>query len=303
MNVGLRHLNAFVAVSDLGSFSAAANRLCVVPSALTVIIKQLESECGLELFERSTRKVRLTDAGKLLLPKARSLIADFSSAFDGVGAYASLAKGLVTIAAFASVIAAYLPRPMRSFRDDYPGIDISIRDEGADEIVRLVHENVADIGVTSLPAGPVSDLACHLCCTDTFGILCRADHPLARRRDRPAWSDLAGHPFIRLSAGTGIQSLLSTEFESIVRPPPSNLEVSSITALQALVAAGFGISVLPRLATLPYKSEDLRFLLPREPTISRKIYIINRKGRTLPPAAARFLEYLRRPQSAPDASA
>ncbi len=294
MSIGLRHLRAFVAVADLGSFTAAANRLCVVPSALTTTIQQLESACGLQLLERSTRKVRLTPIGRAFLPTARNLIADFALALDDLGAYAQLEKGHVTLAAFASVISDYLPTPLRSFRDAHPGVTVSIREDGEDGILQLVRDSAADIGITSLPPGRVDDLACLPCCSDAFGVLCRVDHPLARQKRAVRWKDLAGHPFIRLSPGTGIHALLTFKFASVVHLPPSNLEVSSITALQALVAAGFGISVLPRLATRPHRNTDLAFLQPAGPVITREIQIVHRKDRPLSPAAGRFLEILRR---------
>ncbi len=293
MNIGLRHLRAFVAVADLGTFTGAACSLHVVPSALTTTIQQLERECKLELLERSTRKVSLTAAGKAFLPKARRLLEDFAFTLDELGSYALLEKGQVTIAAFASVISGYLPVPLRAFRNAYPGVSVSIHEEGTQEILQRVRDNTADIGITSLPLGQTDDLTCLPCGSDTFGILCRSDHPLARQSKPVRWKDLAAYPYISLSAGTGIHALLAQKLASLVELPPSNLEVSSITGLQALVTAGFGISVLPRLATLPHNNRELVFLQPAGPAITREIYIVHRKGRSLSPAASRFLEGLR----------
>ena len=293
MNIGLRHLRAFVAVADKGSFTAAANHLHVVPSALTTTIQQLENGCGLKLLERSTRKLRLTPAGKAFLPKARSLIEDFTQALEDLGSQVQLEKGHVTVAAFASVISGYLPIPLRAFRGSHPAVTLSILEQGADDILQSVRDGIADIGITNLPLAPVDDLTCLPCCSDAFGILCRVDHPLTRLKRSVRWKDLADHPYIGLTSGTGIHALL-TKFAARIQPPPSGLNVSSITALQTLVAEGFGISVLPRLATLPHKNSDLVFLQPAGPVITRDIYIVYRRDRHLSPAPARFLEILRR---------
>lgn len=298
MNINLRHIKAFVVIIETGSFSAAAEKLCVVPSALTSTIHQLEQECGLKLLERTTRKIELTDMGKIFLPVARNLVKEFASALNDIQAYTTLSTGKVSIAAFASVISESLPQHLKEYRSKYPGIHISIRDEGADQILNLVREKKVDIGITSLKQDCEEDLQTIKYCSDLFGILCRTDHPLLSKKSTVSWSDIKPYPYIRLSKDTGINSLLSSELDRIIMPPASTLEVSSITALQALIAAGFGISVLPRLAASTHKNPLLAFIEPKGATVSRTIYIVYQKNRNLSPAALMFIEMLK----APDAS-
>src|SRR5512132_793945 len=115
MNVTLRQLRAFVNVAQFGVFTAAAERLHVTQSALSVMIRGLETELGLRLFDRTTRMVELTDAGREFYPIAEKTLEDLSSAVAHSRELADIKRGRVTIAATTLISSILLPRAVARF--------------------------------------------------------------------------------------------------------------------------------------------------------------------------------------------
>ncbi len=148
MNITLRQLQAFVAVAELGGFTAAAERLHVTQSALSVMIRGLEGELGLRLFDRTTRTVALTDAGRELYPLAEKTLEDLSSAVAHSRELADVRRGRVTIAATTLVSSMLLPRAIARFGDAYPGIRVALRDGASPaQIAAMVAGSQVDIGI------------------------------------------------------------------------------------------------------------------------------------------------------------
>ncbi|KAF1019323.1 MAG: HTH-type transcriptional regulator CynR [Paracidovorax wautersii] len=126
MRQGLRHIRAFLAVAQLGSFTRAAQALHVSQPALTVQIRQLEDELKVRLFDRDHHRVALTPAGQSLRAPLERVLADFDDAIAMGRDLAGLARGTLTIAALPSIAADWLPELVRQFRAAHPGVDIRI---------------------------------------------------------------------------------------------------------------------------------------------------------------------------------
>lgn len=206
-SISLRHMRAFVAIADHGSFSAAASVLGLTPPALTSTIRQFEELTGAALFDRTTRQVSLTETGERFLPVARRLIGDFEEALDDLDALSKGGGGTIRIAAAPSVLTRILPAVISRFLATYPDTRLRLDERNAGEVHEAVANNEADFGIAgdwqSLP-----DIVFNPLFSDRFGVLCRSDHPFARQAE-VAWSQLADHPFVGLGPESGTRAMMA----------------------------------------------------------------------------------------------
>ena len=289
MNVTLKHLQAFVAVAREGSFTRAAQRLALSQPALTIQINQFEEELGVRLFDRTTRRVMLTDNGADFLPTAQRLIADVESALAEVRDVAARRRGRVGLATLPSIAMKAMPGVVAAFRADYPGVSVHLHDANASGVQRMVRRHEVDFGLASMwEADP--DLLFEPVMSDPFGLVCRADHPLAGATGALAWTALDGYDILGLAPDTGIRPLI----ESVVDLPDSvrrpEVEVSNIATLEGMLDAGLGIAVLPEMAVPRRRNGDFVFRPLCDPPLSRDICLITRRGRSLSPSAQSLRE-------------
>ena len=276
-------------MAERSSFTEAARELHLTQSTLTTQIKQLESNIGLELFNRTTRSVTTTDAGYSFLPVAKQLLNDFQTAIDDVSAQAQVKQGEVKLASSPSMLSSVLPRIVRNFRDTNPNIRFSMREESAGNIEKSVLQGDVDFGLGGNHSNQ-ADLTYSPLLTDQYGIVSM------EAESNSDWSDLLAQKMIWLSSDTGIRSELEKLFAEH-RPSLSldeiELEVSSPSALAAMVSSGLGRSIIPALAASTPAFAQLNFTLLDKPKLMRTIYLIKRRGRTLSPASQRFIKNLR----------
>jgi DNA-binding transcriptional LysR family regulator len=284
MNVNLKQIRAFVAVAQLGSFTSAANLMRLSQPALTVIIRKLEDAVGVSLFDRTTRRVVLSDQGRDFLPIAERLLKDFELAIEDIRAVAEHRRGRVAISALFSVAVVLLPPPISAFAKAYPAISIRLRDDNSGAVRRSVRLNEVDFGFASMDEED-RELDFTPVLRDQMGIVARHDHPLMKRRRRLRWSDIEGYPFLGLGYETGVYSALQDvkNLPEAVRTP--QYEISSTATVEAIIESGLGLTVLPALAITGRKRSALEFRPVSEPTIVREVCLIKRRGRSLSPAA------------------
>jgi len=301
--IGLRHLRCFVAVAEAGSFAAAAARLHVAPSALSATIRRIETETGVALFDRTTRRVVLTRHGAEFLTEARHLLRGVTAALASLRAAGGLERGSVAVTASPSIVSRLLPAVVRSFHAAHPSVSVTLRDDGAEGIGRRVAEGSADFGIGSewdLGGAELGTLDYRKLFRDRFGIVCRPNDPIvpAAHRELP-WSALAGRDLVGLAADTGIQRLLARH-RGLKLPPEPALTVSNTLGQLAMVEAGLGLAVMPESAATLAGAERLRFIPLTRPVVWREICLITRQDRSLSPAARAFRDIaLRRLREAP----
>lgn len=293
-NISIRQLQAFTAVANNGSFTRAAERLHLTQSTLTAQIQQLEEQAGLKLFDRTTRRVMLTDEGTRFLPVAERLLSDFDAAITDLRSRAHLRQGHVNLAGAPSVVTRLLPCALPRFRERYPAISVHIRDESAGSLEQRVLNNEVDFAIAGNHSQQ-ADLDYEPLLLDRFGLIVPSDHPLAES-PQINWRDIPQDNLILLSRETGIRAQLErfATTGSLLRPLEGiQLEVTNPAALAALIARRLGVSLLPALAADTHSFAELRFIELTQPTLEREICIITRRGRALSPAAAALLQNLR----------
>jgi len=241
MNVTFRQLQAFAAVAATGGFTSAAQR--VTQSAVSVLIRELEAELGVRLFDRTTRKVEITDAGLDFRASAEQMIADMEHAIRQTRDLVDRKRGQITLAAPPLLATALLPRAISDFRRDFPGVRIVLVDVPTDQIVSRVKSGEADFGIGTF--APSEDgLTRASVAKDSLMLFCDRRHPLASRRT-PTWSELKGLPLVTLTRASGVRALIEYGYAKAGLPSNPTFEVFLITTALALVDAGLGISVLP----------------------------------------------------------
>ncbi|QET05643.1 MULTISPECIES: LysR family transcriptional regulator [Cupriavidus] len=289
MNISVRHLRAFVALATHRNFTRAAQACHLSQSAFSTLVQALEEQAGSRLFERTTRHVELSADGRRFEEVARRLLEDFEAAFADLRDHAERRKGRVAIAALPSLAAGDLPPLLAAFHARYPGIALELHDQLADGCIELVRRGQADFALAPAPAQD-ADLRIEPLVHDNFHLVCRADHPLARKR-RVAPQALAGLPFIQLSRTSSVRQHLDAALHPLRLS--GVMEVEHLATVAALVEAGLGISVVPALALFQFRREALAIRPMQMPQLVRDICLVRLKERGDSSAAAAMIEMLR----------
>jgi len=235
----LRH---FVAVAETGSLAAAGARLGRSPSAVSMMVKQLQDSLGAQLF-MGDRKSQLSPLGRFVLDQAKSEISHLEATNRAITKFAATGGGLIRVAAVPSVAGAVLPSALKTFGKDFPDVQIDLRDMDSSAVVRGVQDGMYDLGIATAPASALN-VQRDVFCEDPFGVICAADHPLAKVKAPLDWEQLDGHALI-----------MNPLAVTLAAPALQNrLKHATVTAhntlsLLALVQAGIGMTVLPRMVT------------------------------------------------------
>ena len=195
--------------------------------------------------------------------------------------------GRVDLACVPSVAVSILPRVLLEFRAKYPGVEIDVHDADSPTVVEAVETGKVGLGVASIRREQ-PDLRFEPLFKDALGIVCRADDPLAQRRGPISWDMLHERTLL----GNGISGLIdSTQFAKLISEAP--ITVYNVLSLLALIRAGVGITVLPRLS-LPASESDLAFVPLTDPLARRQVGLLSRTSEVASPAMEAFSRELRR---------
>jgi DNA-binding transcriptional LysR family regulator len=289
----LRHMRYFVCVAEEMHFGRAAQRLGISQPPLSQQIRALEEELGTPLFERTSRRVRLTEAGRLFLPEARAALAQVERAAEVArasqrGEIGRLRLGFTASGPFVPKIADAL----YAFRQERPHVELVIQELGRDMQIEAIDQDRLDIGIVRA-ADPLvlpSGLRSRCVYKEEMLLTLREDHALALRETAVAISDLADIPFVLYGAtgGAGFNENFFALCEEAGFRPRIAAEASSFATLLGLVAAGFGATVLARsLVRLHVESLVFRDITP---PVTSRLWMIHKDH--LPPAAAAFRDSL-----------
>src|SRR5262245_3137597 len=239
-------LEAFVAIADTGRFGRAADALHITQTALTRRLQNLEELLGVTLVERTTRSVALTRLGRDFLPQARRLLSDLSAALTEIRKTGKAERGDVTIACVPTVGVRFLPRVIQGYAAAHPQNRIHILDHASSGVADAVLRREAEFGI-NIGGARHPELAAASLVQDRFVLVCRDDHPLARRKGL-SWKDLSGHPLILAGEASGNRPLLDTALARGTIALQAHYEVQRSSTALGLVAAGVAAAVVPGLA-------------------------------------------------------
>ncbi|MDP9808039.1 DNA-binding transcriptional LysR family regulator [Rhizobium tibeticum] len=290
-NIGLRHLRAALTVMEEGSFSRAAQRLGVVPSALTETIRTLELECRTAIFDRKTRPVRATEAGEAFLEGARDLLDRFELSLTNLRQVGGLKRGRVAIGAAPSAVLSPLSDAIMKFRADHPGIDIIVHDDVAERLAGMVVNRTLDFALAGR-GFESAELDGRKISEDPFGLVCHRDHQLARSSRPIVLADINPEDVIALDGQAGIARMLADCPELPSRLTMGRIKTFSTIAQLTLISRNAGVALLPQQAAKVIQSDDIVFRAIADFRLIRSLYLLTRNRSSLPPAAERFVSYL-----------
>lgn len=276
MAIKIEMLRTFRAVVSHGSLSAAAQALGRTPSAVSMMLKQFEDHLGSPLFEGS-RKAQLTALGRAVDAEARREIDHFDRTLAAIHGLARADRGHVRLAVTPSLGQTLAPRALGRFLSAHPEVRVELRDMTTPEVHGALSDDRADIGLAS--AGPVPGCEGQVLLADAFGVVCRADHPLARDWDRLTWADLDGRDLIENGLCDQIRDPAFVHLRADAR-----LNAPNTASLLGLVREGLGITVLPRMV-MPEGDASLVFLPLVDTEARRDIWLLHQPVSTLTPAA------------------
>lgn len=244
----LRHLRYFIAVAEELHFGRAAERLGISQPPLSQQIQALEEEIGARLFERTNRRVELTDAGRLFLDESRQVLAQVDKAVllarrAHLGELGELKIGFTSSAPFTSTI----PSSIHAFRKAYPDVHLDLQEMSSRQVLKALLEESLQVGVIRPLALPDAVHWVELFREPLVAVL-RADHPLAAgSEDGLAIAALAEEPFVFFprSYGTGLYDQIIALTRQAGFSPRIAQEASEAMTIIGLVSAGLGVSILP----------------------------------------------------------
>ena len=289
MDISIKHLAAFLSVAEHGNFTRASVALAMSQPSLTAVIKQLEAAAGLQLFDRTTRRVLLTRAGESFLPKAQRVVSEFDKAITQLREVGARKNGCVRVASVPAFVVRVLPKVLKEFSREFPGIAVHIREENEAQVTLCVEKGEADFGFGSdFVSSP--ELVYKPLVHDPIGLLCRADHPLARGRRALTWKDLEGLPFVAFGPNTTVRRLIGT-----VEGLPKNVsepayEVGDVITMESLLEADLGVTAGFKLGAYRGRDRKLMFRPLVEPALGRTISLITHAERALSPAASALVD-------------
>lgn len=284
--LNLNLLKTFVLVAEEKNFRAAARRLHITHSAVSVQIKQLEQQIGAPLFLRTTRTVRLTpEGGELLLAASRAVFADLESALQKIRTASDARSGFISIACTPAVAAAYLVPAMSRYRSEYPHIKLNVREMRSMEIYQCLAEGAADFGIGTR----VDDEGFEFVPILEDPIIALVPRSLLpEQRSSIPMEKLVTLPILLHSSMTIMRRRLTQAFRDFGVQLKARHQGEHTSTLISLAEDGHGVAVIP-LSTVTSPREDLVQVLPIvSPTLTRPTAVITVAGKKLPPQAARL---------------
>ncbi len=288
----LRQLRYLVALAEEQHFTRAAEREHIAQPALSQQIRRLERELGLALVERTTRRVAMTDAGTLLVARARRILSDVEAARAEMQAVAGVQTGHLTIGAIHTMGPVDISLALAIFHQRHPGVELTVCEQSSEELAEGVRSDELDLAFLSVTERVESHgLALEQLVSEELVAVLPADHRLAGRR-RVRMAELAGERFISYRRGARLRELLFAAGAEAGFEPHVTLESNESQRIRRLVAHGLGVAILPRSDAESTGAETAAVTLV-EPALRRDITLAWRADRRHPPSAAEFLDLAR----------
>jgi DNA-binding transcriptional LysR family regulator len=294
----LRQLRYAVAVATHRHFTRAAASVPVAQPALSHQVKLLELELGAELFERSRKGARLTEAGEIFVLRARRALAEVDAAREEIAALKGLRRGRLVLGAMQALAGLDLPRLISAFHAEYPGIDVSLREDSTNDMFTMAARGEIDLAIAALdverPAGLDTIPLVH----EPVLMAIPAAHPLADHRP-VALRAFRHETFVFFKQGTGLRTITEQAAERAGFTPRVGFETGSLDRLVSLVSEGLGVALVPASTIRDLRPPGVA-VLPVSPAINRTVGAVWRTNHRHTPATSAFLALLREHASLAD---
>jgi DNA-binding transcriptional LysR family regulator len=291
--MNLHQLKIFLAVAKLRSFTNAAYELHLSQPDVSLHIRELEEEIGLNLFDRIGKRIYLTQAGTVLKEHANRIFAQLRETEQALAELTGLMRGSLLIGASTTPGMYLLPHALSDFRRRFPGINVQMKIANTEEIERLVRGMEADVGFTGGVLTPSKDLKVETYMEDELVLILPPKHPLVKKK-KILVSNLSETIFILREPGSATRQVFEQAVSSRKIQAKIGMELGGTEAIKQAVTEGLGISVVSKHAVV--RETKLGLLSMRRIhglPLFRPLFIVYHGQRLLPPAARAFLDLLR----------
>ncbi len=292
MRFDLTDLSLFRHIVEAGSITHGAARANLALGAASTRVRNMEEALGALLLTRGRQGVAPTQAGRTLLQHARAILAQAERLREDLGAYAGGLAGQVHILSNTNALTEFLPETLSSFLAEHPQVSIDLEERLSDEIVGLIAEGGADIGIV---AGTVdaSRLTTYPFRSDRFVLVVARNHPLAERNNI-SFAEVLDYDFVGLDRASALQRFLASKASRIGRPLRLRVQLRSFDAVCRLVERNVGVGIVPETTVrwaekaMAINSVDLN-----DPWAQRELTICVRNIDALAPYARQLVEHMR----------
>jgi len=285
--VDIQNLNAFIAVSDTGSFSRAAERLFITQPAVSKRISSLESELNTHLFDRIGKTVQLTEAGRALLPSAQRILAELEESKRAIGNLSDKVSGSLKIATSHHIGLHRLPPVLRAFTNSFPDVDLDIRFMDSEEACSAVLKGEVELAIATLPEHEWENLRNNIIWHDPLDIVISSQHPDANK-PKLSVNKLHKLPAILPAKNTFTRVLLENALGLNEQNLNIAMETNYLETIKMMVSIGLGWSVLP----VSMLSNDVTRMDIEGVEFERLLGVVTHQHRTLSNAANALLREL-----------
>jgi len=284
----LRHLRYFLSIMKLGSFTKAAEELSVTQPTLSHQIRQLEEELGCELLDRTSRNVRLTNAGEIFSNFARRSVKEVENGKAAIQEFRGLRVGSLAMGVVSAFINNIMPSVISRFQSEYPGINLKVLELPTGELGRQVSAGDLAFGFAYGPSS-TDQVIWEELFKERLCLIVSKRHEFSKYKS-VSFEEISKTPLALLTREYLSRKMIDTAFLEAVRSPQIGIEMNSIEALLQTVAnTGLATILTPRIART---SRNL-VAVPILPAVERSAGIFTRQGATLPPAARVIVDMIR----------
>jgi DNA-binding transcriptional LysR family regulator len=289
----IRQLKYFRTIVEEGQISRAAHKLHMAQPPLSLQLKLLEQELGVQLIERNSRSLRPTNAGFALYQRAEQILDMVDSAVREIREFEQSVHGVLAIGSPQALGQQLMPERIRRFHDAHPGVSFQWREGNTFRVLELLDAHLIELGVVRLPVPDRAYDAIHLLTEPWVAVARKDDRRYSRRKGIPL-AELGKLPLLLMNRREGIRShdMVIDELRAAGISPNIVCESDNVLALLSLVDAGMGVAILPE-STLTLRPGEFRLLQITGCVLESSVAIVWQKGRRLSTAAGLFLDTFR----------
>jgi DNA-binding transcriptional LysR family regulator len=288
-DLSARQLHAVLAVAEYSSFIAAAAFLKTSQPALTRTIKRVEDVLGVRLFDRSTRRVAITAAGREFVAVAERMLNDLRISVGSMRQISEQQRGQIIISSIMSVATGLLPAIVAKYRASRTGIEIILREGVHGTVLEDIRSGAADLGATYVDDVP-DFVESKRVSREVFDVILPRSHPLIKsaRRSSVTLTDLVSFPLVSLPHESRTRRIIDAAASTAGHTLQHVATVAQFATMMSFVRAGVGIAIVPSGAIAGLLGRDIAVLTLRKPRLSRDVGLIWLRERELTPVAQAF---------------
>ncbi len=291
----IRELRSLVMLNDTGSITAVGAALHLTPAAIHKQLKSLERDLETPLYERSGRRLRLTQGAEVILPHLKEVLAQYDAAVTALGEWKGMKTGLVRVGAGPSISSHLLPAVIKAYRDRYPDVDLLVETGASKHLIDRLEGGELDLAMLVASDGE-EDPRLHVEAGWKHEVVLVSNLPGIP--GRCSIRELHNHPFILFQRGGRIEGVIERYFASVGFRPRVSMRLDNAEAIGAMVRIGLGVSMLPLWTVADdLKSGVLMRIRQKEKKLCARVELVRAKGRYLAHPVMAFSEMARNPKA------